>query len=235
MLPAQPLEDASFEMKWVFAPLVNTVWQEWQSVVDTTFDATFEDQPANVLEDGGGTWTYWISDSSVHFGAGDKASTIVVFEDTEVDFIEFPTIRQWNTAGFQIWINNGTFNPGLDDCIFDGNVDDAVFYPGGDANLDVVFDSTDLIEVMAAGLYETGRLAEWASGDWNGDRKFDSGDLVRAFAEGRYSSGAQASPATANRIVPEPAMLPWLALVGIACGLRRRKGVQSKSKLIHAR
>ena len=155
--------------------------------------------------------------------------------EIQVDFIEFPTIRQWTIAGFQIWINNGTFNPGLDDCIFDGNVDDAVFYPGGDANLDVVFDSTDLIEVMAAGLYETGRLAEWASGDWNGDRRFDSGDLVRAFAEGRYSSGAQTSPAAANRIVPGPAMLPWLALVGIACGLRRRKGVQSKSKLIHAR
>lgn len=181
--------------------------------------------------------TWLIMQVAKHFIAYDPrtnpASQLTI--EIQVDFIEFPPIRQWTIAGFQIWINNGTFNPGLDDCIFDGNVDDAVFYPGGDANLDVVFDSTDLIEVMAAGLYETGRLAEWASGDWNGDRRFDSGDLVRAFAEGRYSSGAQASPAAANRIVPEPVMLPWLALVGIACGLRRRKSVQSKSKLIHAR
>jgi hypothetical protein len=62
----------------------------------------------------------------------------------------------------------------------------------GDANLDRVFNSTDLILVFQAGLYEdsTSGNAGWSTGDWNCDGDFDSGDLVTAFAAGRYTSAA---------------------------------------------
>src|SRR5690606_36507288 len=64
----------------------------------------------------------------------------------------------------------------------------------GDANLDRVFNSTDLVEVFQAGKYEheVPRSAGWATGDWNCDLKFDSGDLVAAFQAGRYAAAARA-------------------------------------------
>ena len=58
----------------------------------------------------------------------------------------------------------------------------------GDANLDGVFDSADLVQVFAAGEYDDD-LAEnssWNEGDWNCDGEFDSSDLVAAFQAGEY-------------------------------------------------
>lgn len=59
----------------------------------------------------------------------------------------------------------------------------------GDANLDGVFNSTDLVLVFQAGKYETGQAAVWATGDWNEDGVFNSSDLVLAFQEGHYADG----------------------------------------------
>lgn len=60
----------------------------------------------------------------------------------------------------------------------------------GDANLDGIFNSTDLVLVFQAGKYETGiQDASWASGDWNEDGYFNSSDLVLAFQEGCYTEG----------------------------------------------
>lgn len=72
----------------------------------------------------------------------------------------------------------------------------------GDANLDGVFDSSDLVTVFAAGQYEDGLPSNsgWASGDWNGDQEFDSSDLVWVFQEGGYRNAAGAGP----QAVPEP-------------------------------
>ena len=58
----------------------------------------------------------------------------------------------------------------------------------GDANLDGVFDSTDLILAFSSGLYEddAAGTAGWSSGDWNCDGKFDSSDMVVAFRDGGY-------------------------------------------------
>ncbi len=58
----------------------------------------------------------------------------------------------------------------------------------GDANGDGIFDSSDLVQVFRAGLYDTNLPADWASGDWNSDGVFDSGDLVLAFQQGNYLS-----------------------------------------------
>jgi len=56
----------------------------------------------------------------------------------------------------------------------------------GDANLDGVFNSSDLVLVNQAGLYESGMPATWAEGDWNGDGFFDSADYVLAGQDGGY-------------------------------------------------
>ncbi|MCA9211587.1 MAG: hypothetical protein KDB27_00860 [Planctomycetales bacterium] len=63
----------------------------------------------------------------------------------------------------------------------------------GDANLDLVFDSSDLVQMFAAAEYEDGiaNNSTWAEGDFNCDGEFDSGDLVAAFADGGYVGAAK--------------------------------------------
>ncbi len=58
----------------------------------------------------------------------------------------------------------------------------------GDANLDGVFNTTDLVFVFQAGHYDDGveDNSTWATGDWNCDREFDSSDLVVAFQVGGF-------------------------------------------------
>lgn len=59
----------------------------------------------------------------------------------------------------------------------------------GDANLDGVFNSSDLVQVFTYGEYEDEVIgnSSWESGDWNGDGDFGTGDLVAAFTTGNYS------------------------------------------------
>jgi hypothetical protein len=59
----------------------------------------------------------------------------------------------------------------------------------GDANLNGIFNSSDLVQVFQFGEYEDGLPGNstWAEGDWNADGDFDSGDLVKAFQTGDYS------------------------------------------------
>jgi VCBS repeat-containing protein len=59
----------------------------------------------------------------------------------------------------------------------------------GDANLDGVFDTTDLVLIFQAGQYGDGieNNSNWAVGDWNCDRDFDSSDLIVAFQWGGFS------------------------------------------------
>ena len=62
----------------------------------------------------------------------------------------------------------------------------------GDANLDGLFNSSDLVMVFQAGKYEDGifQNASWEEGDWNDDGEFDSQDLVMAFQLGWYEQDA---------------------------------------------
>ncbi len=59
----------------------------------------------------------------------------------------------------------------------------------GDANLDGIFDSSDLVLVFQSGKYEDAAAtdATFADGDWNEDGLFDSTDLVLAFQSGAYA------------------------------------------------
>jgi hypothetical protein len=63
----------------------------------------------------------------------------------------------------------------------------------GDANLDDVFNSADLIQVFQFGEYEddTPNNSTWAEGDWNQDGDFDTSDLVLAFQTGSYSASSR--------------------------------------------
>jgi hypothetical protein len=71
--------------------------------------------------------------------------------------------------------------------------DDAI---PGDANLDHIFNSTDLVIVFQAGEYEDNQTgnSRWATGDWNRDGDFDTGDLVLAFQFGAYEQTARQQP-----------------------------------------
>ncbi len=62
----------------------------------------------------------------------------------------------------------------------------------GDANVDGVFDSSDLVLVFRNGHYDDDLQGNsgWADGDWNCDGEFNSTDIVFAFRQGAYVSGA---------------------------------------------
>lgn len=63
----------------------------------------------------------------------------------------------------------------------------------GDADLDGVFNSTDLINIFITAEYDDALIgnSRWATGDWNCDGEFNSSDLIRAFAAGGYSLAAR--------------------------------------------
>ena len=65
----------------------------------------------------------------------------------------------------------------------------------GDANLDGVFNSSDLVQVFEVGEYEDNIVGNstFQDGDWNCDGEFDSNDLVLAFQAGHYVADARPS------------------------------------------
>ncbi len=65
----------------------------------------------------------------------------------------------------------------------------------GDANLDGVFDSNDLVLLFQAAEFEDTAVGNstWADGDWDGDGDFTSNDLVLAFQSTRYALAAEAA------------------------------------------
>ncbi len=90
----------------------------------------------------------------------------------------------------------------------------------GDANLDGVFDSTDLSVVFQADEYfdSIAGNSTWATGDWNGDGDFNSGDLVAAFKDNGYEKGPR--PAMA---VPEPALNGIGVVIAFGVAIWRRR------------
>ncbi|MEZ6119536.1 MAG: hypothetical protein R3C28_23620 [Pirellulaceae bacterium] len=93
----------------------------------------------------------------------------------------------------------------------------------GDANLDTVFDSTDLILVFQGGKYEVAGVtdATWISGDWNADGKFDSRDMIAAFQDGGYQADSRI------QAVPEPTVmaLPIFALTIFRYSKRKKEAM----------
>ncbi len=85
----------------------------------------------------------------------------------------------------------------------------------GDANLDRLFDTTDLLLVFQAGTFETTRDAGWNEGDWDGDRRFGTGDLILAFQDAGFERGLRASVP-----VPEPSGILLVSLFTVAMAAR---------------
>jgi hypothetical protein len=79
----------------------------------------------------------------------------------------------------------------------------------GDANLDQVFDSSDLVQVFQFGKYQSDRPALWAEGDWNGDGWFDSSDLVLAFAGGAYTTESRGAAAPTQSLLAAAVDAVW--------------------------
>jgi hypothetical protein len=90
----------------------------------------------------------------------------------------------------------------------------------GDANLDGLFDSADLVEALAAGEYEDDvpMNSGWATGDWNGDSEFTSEDLVVALADGGYKQG----PRLLAMAVSEPTSIMMLMAGWILTAIVRK-------------
>jgi hypothetical protein len=90
----------------------------------------------------------------------------------------------------------------------------------GDANLDLEFNSSDMVQAFVGGKYEIEVTAGWEAGDWDGNTFFDSSDMVAAFVDGGYEQG----PKVAVSAVPEPssAVLMLLA-IGLLTSHRRRR------------
>ena len=128
---------------------------------------------------------------------------------------------------------SGGYNPRFD-LSADGAIDDedrkawvelarATYF--GDSNLDGEFNSSDMVNVFAAGQYEDDELlnSTWETGDWNGDFEFSTLDFLVAFQSGGYERG----PRGAVRAVPEPtSLLMTLAGIGAIATVSRtrRKG-----------
>ncbi|MCA9167180.1 MAG: lamin tail domain-containing protein [Planctomycetales bacterium] len=90
----------------------------------------------------------------------------------------------------------GTNNPAFDVNRDGNNTEEDVYLlvetqlqtRAGDANLDGVFDSADLVLIFQAGGYEDDLVGNsgWAEGDWDCDGEFTSHDLVVALTRGNY-------------------------------------------------
>jgi hypothetical protein len=138
--------------------------------------------------------------------------------NVDIDMLSAEVRAGTNTAGFDLTSDNLVNMADQDQWV---NVLKKTYY--GDANLDGLFDSGDLVSVFTVGEYEdtTAGNSGWADGDWNGDAEFNSGDFVQAFSAGGYEQG----PRPAGAAVPEPSTLAILvcgATLLAMRGIRRR-------------
>ena len=89
----------------------------------------------------------------------------------------------------------------------------------GDANMDGLFNSSDLVAAFTIGEYEDAIAGNstWAEGDFDGDGDFGSSDFVIAFSDGGFEAGTR----PAVMAVPEPT-IPIAWLLAAAMFNRRR-------------
>jgi hypothetical protein len=96
----------------------------------------------------------------------------------------------------------------------------------GDANLDLEFDSSDMVQVFAGGKYEMEETAGWQEGDWNGDLQFNSSDMVVALVDCGYEVCNCGGHHCLRPPVPEPDGWLLLSLAAVSLPtLRRRRTV----------
>ena len=138
-----------------------------------------------------------------------------VIDASDIDMLA-EAIREFSTEGKYDLNSSGSVDRG-DRSIMVKNLLHTWF---GDANLDGEFDTSDMVQVFAAGKYETTVAVGWAQGDWDGNGVFDSADMVTAFADGGYEQGRRTDAAA----VPEPngCVVLILGIVLTAAGRTRK-------------
>ena len=106
-------------------------------------------------------------------------------------------------------------------------VEQIAFTYFGDADLNGLFNTSDLTLVFQAGEYEDDAIGNstWSTGDWDGDREFATGDLVTAFQAAGFESG----PRQSVRAIPEPNTASLL-LIATACILSSRTNRARRNK-----
>lgn len=92
----------------------------------------------------------------------------------------------------------------------------------GDAGLDGVFGSADLVQVFQVGAYEQAFDTDWAGGDWNADLRFNTSDLLEAFQDGGFQASAAAVVPEPTSSIPAVLVLGWLTRYA-----RIRRGARS--------
>ena len=186
-------------LPWAMADS-QTLYNQW-----TTFVPGFDPQAAGLT---------FVASPAGDLDANDALDVV------DVDAL----VRKIRTGRSQpLWLPNGAYDLNQDGMIDEQDlhvwVKDLKNTWFGDANLDLEFNSGDMVQVFAAGKYETEEAAGWSEGDWKGDGVFDSSDMVAAFADGGYEQGLK----TAANVVPEPASaIVLLASLVIIATHRRR-------------
>lgn len=108
--------------------------------------------------------------------------------DTFIDSVDIDTIYAAIAASSTDSLYDLDGNGVVDQSDVDYLVHVILWTTYGDANLDGVFDSSDLVQVFQADEYEDSMAdnSTWAEGDFDGDQDFESSDLVFAMADGGY-------------------------------------------------
>lgn len=141
-------------------------------------------------------------------------------QNNELDIEDIDLLTEQSASGN----NNGEYDISGDNQV---DVDDIVQWVKdekntwiGDANLDGEFNSSDLVQVIGSGTYESQFLpGVWSTGDFNGDGRTNSSDLVMAIGDGGYENGPRAAVAA----VPEPSSVLLLLSSFFGLAVFRRK------------
>ncbi len=217
LIPANGIESATGE--WVIGSHKNQAMQFFEGLLD---EIAFYDYR---LDDPDGDDDTADSRIAAHYAASGMSTSVPGDFDGD-GLLTAADIDRLSTA----------VRDGLTDAQFDLNADgdvndgDRAFWVGdlkqtwfGDSDLNLLFDTGDMVQVFVNGKYETGEESGWEDGDWNGDGRFSSDDMVTAFIGGGYEAGGLPG-AGAVQAVPEPATatLLLLGLLGIAACRRSR-------------
>ena len=181
-------------------------------------------------------WRVSVTNNHANAFAGDELDYEISWPDNTISVtdvgggntIEHPIDLNFRQPGAHtLELSVTATSPKTANSIFNQSISYTVAFPG-DANLDGLFNSSDLVAVFSVGEYEDmiANNSDWADGDWNADHEFDSGDLIAAFQTGAF----ERDPPMAGFVVPEPAGLSLflLGLGGVASHLRRRRDGSTK-------
>ncbi len=121
-----------------------------------------------------------VATGDVKLGDLDGSGTV---DARDIDVLSDAIRRGASEARFDL---NGSGKVDADDRRF--LIEDVLRTTAGDANLDGLFDSADLVAIFQSGQYEDAIFgnAGWETGDWDGDGDFLTSDLIAGFQTGRY-------------------------------------------------